>query len=148
MTSSTKPLPEEHYALLFPNQAIPAWALEKMELFEEHKFTVRSGTVETVPLAHVVGTNHDRYGNQLRWLDMLTRAKKSHDFRLANWPGFLNADTSTLDFVRISGTDKHYIYFEGNHRVTAFKLAGKRHVFVAHPKPTNADEMPIRSLYR
>lgn len=144
-----KPVPEEHYARLFPGQAIPAWALDKMELFEEHNFTVRAGIVETVPLAQVAGTNHASYGNKLRWLDMVTRAKKSRNFELKNWPGFLDADTSSLDLVRIAGTDKYYIYFEGNHRVSALKLADKPslrcHVFVAHPKLVS-DEIPIRRV--
>ncbi len=149
MTDPTKPPPEEHYALLFPKQAIPAWALDKMELFDDSKFTVREGVVETVPLAQVVGTNHARYGNNSRWLDMLTRAKKSSNFRLDNWPGFLDADTSNIVLVRIAGSEKFYIYFGGNHRVSALKLAGKLalkcQVQVAHPKLTN-DENAVRRV--
>lgn len=149
MTDPDKPLPEPHYARLFPNQPIPAWALDKMELIEEYKFTIGPGRVERVALAQVVGTNDASYGNSLRWLDMLTRGRKSFNFWENNWPGFLDADTSEVELVRIAGTDEYYIYGEGNHRISACKLAGKPFlqclVKVAHPK-LSTDDIPIRLI--
>lgn len=132
---------EEEYARLFPGQAIPEWALAKMQLFDYYKYTVREDGIKTVPLALVVGTAHARYGGVARWVDMLT-AKKKSNFRAANWPDFLNADTSQLGLVRIAGTDDYYISQEGNHRISALKLAGRESITcsvqVATPNPTRS----------
>ena len=147
MADPTKPSPEQNYARLFPGQPIPAWALEKIDLLEEGEFIISEGGVELVPLAQVVGTRHYAYGG-LRWLDMVTRGQKSDNFSLDNWPGFLNADTSDLSFVRIAGTTSYYLQSEGNHRLAALKLAGKnflrRPVAVAHPRPRLEEVIPIR----
>jgi hypothetical protein len=138
MIDPTKPLPEDHYALLFPQQPTPAWALEKMELFESDNYDFLQEQTETVPLAHVVGTNHPNYGNKLSWLDMLTRSKRSSNFALTNWPGFLDAKTSNITLARLAGTDKYYIFSGGNHRVSGLKLAGRPtitcSVVIAHPR--------------
>jgi hypothetical protein len=114
---------EEEYARLFPGQAIPEWALGKVKLFEDKKFIITEEGIKTVPLSLVVGTTHPSYGDKVRWLNMLTTKKKSN-FRADKWPGFLNVDTSQLCLVRIAGTDDYYIYGEGNHRISAHKLAG------------------------
>jgi hypothetical protein len=131
----------EEYARLFPGQAIPDWALSKMHLFEYNKFTLKAGGIRTVPLTRIVGTTHPRYGGKVRWLDMLN-AKKKSNFRAGNWPAFLNANTSTLDLICIAGTEDYYINAEGNHRVSALKLAGKEsitcNVDVAYPIQTHS----------
>ncbi|TVT36989.1 hypothetical protein FNT36_24280 [Hymenobacter setariae] len=128
MTNPPKLAPEAHYALLFPQQAIPAWALEKMELFVPNEFILREERVETVLVTQIVGTDHPSYGNKVRWIDLLTCTKKSSNFALRNWPGFLNAKTSNITLAHIAGTDKYYIYFGGNHRVGALKLADKKYI--------------------
>jgi hypothetical protein len=139
MTYPPKLSPEAHYAQLFPQQAIPAWALEKIALFVPNEFILREERVETVLVTQIVGTDHPSYGNKVRWIDMLTRTKKSSNFALRNWPSFLNAKTSNITLARIAGTDNYYIYFGGNHRVSALKLADKRYitctVAVAYPNP-------------
>lgn len=132
---------EEEYARLFPGQAIPEWALSKMQLFESYKFAVREDGTKTVLLSLIVGTAHMRYGGTTRWLNMLT-AKKKSNFRADNWPEFLNADTSQLCLVRIAGTDDYYINGEGNHRISALKLAGRESITcsvqVATPTPARS----------
>lgn len=98
-------------------------------------------------MAQIVGTSHARYGNSLCWLEMLTIAQSSYNFELSNWPGFLNAITTDIVIARLDGTDKYYIIEEGNHRVTAHKLAGRLtiscSVAVASPDP-NYTVQPIR----
>ena len=127
---------EQEYARLFPNQAIPDWALGKVKLLDYGKYLYKADGIKTVPLSLVVGTTHASYGDKVRWLNMLTTKKKSN-FRPDNWPGFLNADTSTLDLIRLAGTDDYYISGEGNHRISALKLAGREfitcNVQVAYP---------------
>lgn len=137
---------EQEYARLFPNQIISEWALDKMKLFEFHDFMLREDGVRTVALSQVVGTTHTSYGGKARWLDMLT-AKKKTNFRPANWPGFLNAATSTLDLIQVAGSDDYYINHEGNHRISALKLAGKQSITcnVQVAIPTDASTLiPIR----
>lgn len=127
---------EHEYARLFPNQAIPDWALGKMKLLEYHKYSLKEDGSKTVPLSRIVGTTHGSYGDKVRWLNMLT-AKKKSNFRPQNWPGFLSADTSSLDLIRIDGTEDYYINGEGNHRISALKLAGREsiscNVQIAYP---------------
>lgn len=129
---------EEHYAILFPNKTVPAWAYEKIRLFDDQRYSTRIGVVETVPLNRVVGTTHWSYGNKLTWLQMLTHAKKRSNFRPDRFQGLLVSDPSRLGFGRIDQTDEYYLWGEGNHRLTAFKLAEiesiECHVDIAFPK--------------
>ena len=129
---------EEHYAILFPSKTIPGWAYEKIRLFDDQRYNSRIGGVETVLLNRVVGTTHWSYGNKLTWLQMLTYAKKRSNFRPDRFEGLLASDPLRLHFVRIDKTDEYYLWGEGNHRLTAFKLAGiesiECHVYIAFPK--------------
>lgn len=129
---------EEQYAILFPGKPIPAWAYEKIRLFDDQRYYTRTGTVETVSLSRVVGTTHQSYGSKLTWLQMLAYAKKRSNFTPERIKGLLASDPSRLDFIRIESTDEYYLCGEGNHRLTAFKLAGiesiECHVHIAFPK--------------
>lgn len=141
---------EKHYAILFQNKAIPAWAYEKIRLFDAQRYNTRIGAIETVPLNRVIGTSHWSYGNKLTWLQMLTYAKKRSNFRPDRFEGLLASDPSRLDFVRIDQTDEYYLWGEGNHRLTAFKLAGiesiECHVYVAFPKIKPVEPVIIESV--
>lgn len=145
MEDPSIPTAEEEFARLFPGQEIPNWALTKIKLLHCDDFVCKGDGIRTVPLSLIVGTTHTSYGNTERWLDML-KAKKRDNFRPANWPAFLNADTSTLDLIRIAGTDEYYISGEGNHRISALKLAGRYsitcHVQIATPRPPGPDFYP------
>lgn len=141
---------EEHYNVLFPGKPIPAWAYEKIRLFDDQRYDTKIGVVETVPLRRVVGTAHWSYGNKLTWLEMLTYAKKRSNFRPDRFQGLLASDPAKLDLVRIDQTDEYYLYGEGNHRLTAFKLAGIESieclVYVAFPKAKPAKPVFIESI--
>ncbi len=141
---------EEQYAILFPGKPIPAWAYEKIRLFDDQRYDTRTGVVETVPFSRVVGTTHQRYGNKLTWLQMLAYAKKRSNFTPDRIKGLLAFDPSRLDLVRIDKTDEYYLRGEGNHRLTAFKLAGiesiKCHVYVAFPKAKPVEPVFIESV--
>lgn len=143
---------EEHFALLFPGKPIPGWAYETIRYFDYHAYKIGEERVETVRLDEVVGTTHPSYGNKLTWLQMLTYAKKRSNFRPERMPGLLATDPSWLHFARMDGTKEHYLVGEGNHRLTAYKLAGMETidctVCVAHPKPKPVEPVYIEPIQR
>jgi hypothetical protein len=145
MEEPSIPTAEEQYARLFPGQAIPKWALATIKLMDDNGYVRKHDAIRTVPLALIVGTTHALYGNSERWLDML-KTKKRYNFRSDNWPGFLSADTSTLELIQIAGTEEYYISGEGNHRISALKLAGRYSITcsvqIATPVPPGPDVYP------
>ncbi len=143
---------EDHFALLFPGKPIPAWANEIIQFFDDSIYHIHDGKVETVKLEHVVGTTHPSYGNKLTWLQMLTYAKKRSNFRPDRMPGLLTTDPSRLAFVRVDETQNYYLLGEGNHRLTAYKLAGMEAidctVYMAYPKPKPVEPTYFESEQR
>ncbi len=138
---------EEHFALLFPEKPIPGWVYETIRYFDYHAYKIGEERVETVRLDEVVGTTHPSYGNKLTWLQMLTYAKKRSNFLPERMPGLLATDPSRLHFARMHGTKDYYLIGEGNHRMTAYKLADMETidctVCVAYPKPKSVEPVYI-----
>ncbi len=143
---------EEHFAVLFPGKPIPAWAYETIKLFDDQRYDIRIDVVEikTVPISRVVGTTHCNYGNKLTWLQMLTYATRHSNFRPDRFQGLLALDPTKLNFIRIDQTDEYYLCGDGNHRLTAFKLADvesiKCHVYIAFPKAKPVEPVFIESV--
>jgi len=118
---------EESFRKFFPSNDILADAYNVIKPFNRKDYKYTNRKQELVDLSKISGTWYDRYTkNNIRWIDMLYHLDriKNNDF----WPQKIERilheyDTHNIDLARIEGSDEYFIWGNGHHRVTLWKLS-------------------------
>lgn len=118
---------EEKFKLFFPSNDISTDAYSIVKAFNIKDYKFKDRRDELVDLSKITGTYYDKYNKHgCRWIDMLYHLERinNNDF----WPQKIDRilheyKTHTVDLARIEGTNEYFIFGDGHHRITLWKLS-------------------------